>query len=345
MKYHPDVNKDASATSKMSEINEAYNTLSDPDKKKKYDQFGEAGLNADQFTGSHPGGYSQGGFSDFFTGTQNNSFFEDLLGNFFGEQAYSGNHKNNKHQSRGNDIYFEASLTLEEAVAGKKVQIQLERMEKCEACEGSGAQKGSSPKSCPQCKGSGKVASIQNTILGSFRSVSTCPQCQGSGSIIENPCDQCKGTGRKKTIKREDLDIPPGVGEGVKIRYRNFGNAGYQGGPSGDLIVQIRLKPHPLFQRKGSDLIYEAEISYPEAVMGKNLEINTLYGPETLKIPPGTESGSIFTLKNKGMPLPQAGKRKGNLIVLVKTKVPAFNQLDKETKKLIEELSKKLQKA
>lgn len=343
MQYHPDVNKDPSATTKMAEINEAYNTLSDPDKRGKYDQFGEAGLNADQFTGSYPGSYSQGGgFSDFFTGTQNSSFFEDLLGNFFGGSASAGSHPNSPESRKGNDIYFETSITLEEAISGKKISVQLDRFESCSECSGSGAQKGSSPKTCPQCNGSGQVSSVQNTILGAFRSVATCPKCQGRGHIIENPCEACKGSGRKKNSKRIDLDIPEGMSDDVRIRYRGFGNAGYQGGSTGDLILRIRLKAHPLFERKGIDLYYTASISFPEAVMGTSLIIPTLYGDETLKINPGTESGSTFVLKGKGMPGGQQNKRKGQLIVTIKTRIPAFNKLDKDSQKLIKDLSQKL---
>lgn len=345
MQYHPDVNKDPSATTKMSEINEAYNTLSDPDKRGKYDQFGEAGLNSDQFTGSYPGGHNQGGgFSDFFTGTQNSSFFEDLLGNFFGASGSSGSYQNTADSRRGNDIFFETSISLEEAISGKKISIQLDRQESCEECSGSGAKKGSSPKTCPQCNGSGKVSTIQNTILGAFRSVATCPKCQGRGQIIEEPCNKCNGSGRKKNSKRIDLDIPPDMSNDVKIRYRGFGNAGYQGGSYGDLILQVRLKAHPLFERRGSDLFYTASISFPEAVMGTSITIPTLYGNEVLKIAPGTESGSTFTLKGKGLPLPQQNKRRGQLVVTVKTKIPAFNKLDKDSQKLIKDLSDKLKK-
>jgi molecular chaperone DnaJ len=345
MQYHPDVNKDPSATTKMSEINEAYNTLSDPDKRGKYDQFGEAGLNSDQFTGSYPGSYGQGGgFSDFFTGTQNSSFFEDLLGNFFGGSASSASQQNSSESRKGNDIFFETSITLEEAISGKKISVQLERFEACAECSGSGAKKGSSPKTCPQCNGSGQVSTVQNTILGAFRSVATCPKCQGRGQIIEDPCEPCKGSGRKKNSKRIDLDIPPGMSDDVKIRYRGFGNAGYQGGSTGDLILRIRLKAHPLFERKGSDLYYTATISFPEAVMGTSITIPSLYGDEVLKINPGTESGSTFVLKGKGLPMPQQNKRKGQLVVTVKTSIPAFNKLDKDSQKLIKELSDKLKK-
>ncbi len=344
MQYHPDVNKDASATKKMAEINEAYNVLSDPEKRKKYDQFGEAGLNSDQFTGGHSGGYQQADFSDFFSGTQGGgSFFEDLIGNFFGQQSSYGGSNEASSQKKGSDIFFETALTYEEAaVTGKKIQVQLDRMESCEKCKGTGAKEGTQPKTCSQCQGSGKVMGVQNTILGSFRSVTTCPKCQGKGKVIENPCPSCNGTGRNKKSKRIDLEIPSGLTEGVRIRYRGMGNAGYQGAENGDLYVQIRLKVHEHFQRKGNDLIYQTRITFPEAVMGTNLTIPGLYGTEKIKIPPGTESGAIFTIKNKGMPYPTQSKRKGNLVIIVKTIIPSINQLDKESQNLVKELSKKL---
>ncbi len=344
MQYHPDVNKDASSTQKMSEINEAYNTLSDPEKRKKYDQFGEAGLNSDQFAGGYPGGYQQGDFSDFFSGTQGGgAFFEDLLGSFFGQQGSYGRSGQSSNSRRGSDIFFETAVSFEEAaVTGKKIQVQLDRMETCEQCKGSGTKEGTQPITCSQCQGSGKVMGVQNTILGSFRSVTTCPKCQGKGTIIENPCASCSGTGRTKVSKRIDLEIPSGVTEGVKIRYRGMGNAGYQGADSGDLYLQIRLKPHQHFQRKGNDLYYQSQITYPEAVIGTTITIPGIYGSEKVKIPAGTDSGSIFTIKNKGMPLASQSKRKGNLVVVVKTQIPSFSQLDKESQKLIQELGKKL---
>jgi len=345
MQYHPDVNKDASATQKMSEINEAYNTLSDPQKRQKYDQFGEAGLN-DQFTGQYPpGGFSGSNFSDFFTGGQSGSFFEDLIGSFFGGGSARSQEAQVEERRRGSDIYFETALTLEEAISGKKIHVNLERMESCTECKGSGAKPGTSAKTCPTCNGSGKVSTVQNTLLGSFRTMGPCPKCQGTGSFIEQPCSSCHGTGRKKINKRIELEIPPEVSEGFKIRYRGMGNAGYQGGPDGDLILHVHLKAHHQFERKGSDLIYRTKISYPEAVMGTTLSISTLYGNENLKIAPGTPSKSVFTIKNKGMPTPQASKRKGNLYVEITIDIPAANQMDKETRKIIEELGKKLKKS
>lgn len=344
MKYHPDINKEPDATKKMSEINEAYNTLSDPDKRKKYDMYGEAGLNMNQ-TGGY-GGYS-GDPSDFFRGGSTGSIFDDILNNFFSGQSSQSDSffHQSSHQdyaSRGSDISFETQLTLEEAITGKKIKVELDRFETCTECAGSGAKKGSVPKMCPKCKGSGQVTVIQSNGFMQFRTVSVCPECKGKGKVISDPCPSCKGTGRNRMKKILDLDIPAGVNDGTKIRYRGFGNAAENGGVTGDLYLYIKLKKHPLFERDDIDLLYRASITFPKAVIGTTLSIPTLYGEEKIKIPPGTESGKTFILKNRGLPIPGNQSRKGKLTVLVTIKVPSFSQLDKEGKKILEDMDRKL---
>jgi len=344
MKYHPDINKEPDATKKMSEINEAYNTLSDPDKRQKYDMYGEAGLNMNQ-TGGY-GGYS-GDPSDFFRGGSTGSIFDDILNNFFSGQSSQSDSffHQSSHQdyaSRGSDISFETQLTLEEAITGKKIKVELDRFETCTECAGSGAKKGSVPKTCPKCKGSGQVTVIQSNGFMQFRTVSVCPECKGKGKVISDPCPSCKGTGRNRMKKILDLDIPAGVNDGTKIRYRGFGNAAENGGVTGDLYLYIKLKKHPLFERDDIDLLYRASITFPKAVIGTTLFIPTLYGEEKIKIPPGTESGKTFILKNRGLPIPGNQSRKGKLTVLVTIKVPSFSQLDKEGKKILEDMDRKL---
>jgi molecular chaperone DnaJ len=344
MQFHPDVNKEANATQKMSEINEAYNTLSDPDKRKKYDMYGEAGLNMDQ-TGDY-GGYS-GNTGDFFRGGSSGSIFDDILNNFFsgGSSQSDTFYRQNIRQdyaARGTDISFETQLTLEEAITGKKIKVELDRYETCSSCEGSGAKKGSASETCPKCKGSGQVTVIQSNGFMQFRTVAVCPDCKGKGKLIKEPCPSCKGTGRTRVKKILDLDIPPGINDGTKIRYRGFGNAAENGGATGDLYLYIKLKRHPFFERDENDLLFRAVISYPKAVIGTTIDIPTLYGEEKLKIPPGTESGRSFILKNKGLPSPGNISRKGKLTVLVTIKVPSYSQLDKEGKKILEDLDKKL---
>lgn len=342
MQYHPDINKEPDANKKMAEINDAYNTLSDPEKRTKYDTYGEAGLNQEGF----PGGYSSNA-GDFFRGGGGGSIFDDLINNFFtggtrDQDSYYTQNAGGQKVSRGSDISFETHITLEEAIAGKKIKIELDRFEACEECGGSGSKKGSSSTICPKCSGSGRVQVVQNTMFGSFRSVSDCLQCHGKGKVVSDPCTKCKGTGRIRLKKIIDLDIPPSVVDGTKIRYRGFGNVGENGGLQGDLYLYVHLKKHPLFDRQDNDLYYKAQITFPQAVLGATISIPTLYGEEKLKIPPGTESGKQFVIRSKGMPFPGNSSRKGNLTVYVVTKIPNVSQLDKDTKRLIEDLNSKL---
>lgn len=344
MQFHPDINKEANATQKMSEINEAYNTLSDPEKRKKYDMYGEAGLNMDQ-----PGGY--GAYSsdagDFFRGGGAGSIFDDILNNFFNGGAshsdtFYRQSSRQDYAARGTDISFETQLTLEEAITGKKIKVELDRYEPCTSCEGSGAKKGSASETCQKCKGSGQVTVVQSNGFMQFRTVAVCPDCKGKGKVVKDPCPVCKGTGRIRMKKILDLDIPAGVNDGTKIRYKGFGNAAENGGVTGDLYLYIKLKKHPLFEREDLDLLYKVSISYPKAVIGTTLTIPTLYGEEKLKIPSGTESGKTFLLRNKGLPVPGNPTRKGKLTVLVTVTIPTYTQFDKEGKRLLEELDKKL---
>lgn len=344
MQYHPDINKEPDATKKMAEINDAYNTLSDPEKRKKYDMYGEAGFN--QQDGFPGGGYTTDA-GDFFRGGGSGSIFDDLFSNFFsgGQSPNSDSYvrnANGQRVSRGSDISFETHLTLEEAIAGKKIKIELDRFESCVECSGTGAKKGSVQATCPKCNGSGKAQAVQNTMFGSFRTVVECPQCQGKGKTISDYCPKCKGAGRIRVKKIIDLDIPGSVVDGTKIRYRGFGNAGENGGVAGDLYLYVRLKKHPLFEQQDNDLYYKTQITFPQAVLGTTISIPTLYGEEKLKIPPGTESGKQFVIRGKGMPYPGNASRKGNLTVFVITKIPSATQLDKDTKKLIEDLNVKL---
>lgn len=344
MQYHPDINKQPDATKKMAEINDAYNTLSDPEKRKKYDMYGEAGLNQEGFPG---GGYTADAGDFFRGGGGSGSIFDDLFSNFFsgGQNPNSDSYvrsSNGQRISRGSDISFESHLTLEEAISGKKIKVELDRFESCSECSGTGSKKGSNPATCPKCSGSGKVQAVQNTMFGSFRTVVECPQCQGRGKIITDQCPKCKGSGRVHVRKIIDLDIPASVVDGTKIRYKGFGNAGENGGIAGDLYLYIRFKKHPLFDLQDNDLFYKTQITFPQAVLGTTILIPTLYGEEKLKIPPGTESGKQFIIRGKGMPYPGNASRKGNLTVFVITKIPSGNQLDRETKKLVEELNTKL---
>jgi len=340
LQFHPDINKSPEATRKMAEINEAYDALSDPEKRKKYDMFGQAGIGAD--FGGGQAYSSRVDFSDFFNGGFGGSMFDDLINTFFGgggETVFTRGRRTTAERA-GSDISFETEINLEDAINGREIEAEVERYEVCQECKGTGARKGTSEVTCPTCRGSGSVAQVQNTIFGSFRSVSVCPECGGRGKVIKEKCASCGGTGRVKRRRKIKLEIPSAVVDGVKIRYRGMGNAGVHGGQAGDLYLYVRVKPHPLYERRGNDLIYRAKISFPQAVMGTTLTVPTPYGNETLKIPPGTESGREFVISGKGMPYPGNPNRKGNFIVKVGVNVPSSTRLNKEVKKLIEELGK-----
>lgn len=326
----------------MAEINEAYDSLSNPEKRKKYDMFGQAGM-SEGFGGGQPN-YGRGAdFGDFFSGGFGGSVFDDLINTFFGRNSdtvFTRRGNTTSEERRGADISFEVSIDLEDAINGKKIEAELERFEVCEECKGTGAKKGTSEIVCPTCKGTGKVAQIQNTVFGSFRSVAVCPECGGRGKIIKEKCSSCNGTGRVKRRRRVKLEIPKAVVDGTKIKYRSMGNAGERGGEAGDLYLYVKIKSHPIFERRGNDLIYKTKISFPQAVFGTTLNIQTPYGNETLRILPGTESGKEYTIQGKGMPYPGNPNRRGNFIVKIDVNIPSSAKLNKDAKKLVEELGK-----
>ena len=341
MKNHPDINKSPDATKLMSEINEAYNVLSDPDKRKKYDMYGSAGVGTDDFPGGQTYQYSGQNMGDIFNG---GSIFDDLINNFFGGNSETifnrGSRREKASTSQGSDIAFEVELTIEEAIFGKKIETEVEKYEICETCKGSGAKNEKAKIKCPSCNGTGKVTQVQNTIFGSFRNISICPNCSGRGTIITEKCPKCSGNGRIKIRKKLVLEIPQATVDGTKIRYRGMGNAGEQSGSPGDLFLYVRIKPHSLYERKGNNLLHTIEISYPKAVLGTNIIFTTPYGQENLKIPPGTEAGKEFIIRGKGMPNPGNINKKGDFVVKIKLKIPNSSKLSKDAKKLIEDLDK-----
>jgi len=343
MQYHPDINKNSDATKKMAEINEAYDTLSDPEKRKKYDMFGQAGVGAD--FGGQQTYYTGGDFRDFFGGGFGGDIFGDLLNSFFGgreEETVFTRGRPYTSEKRGSDIAFEVEINLEDAIAGKEIEVEVERYETCAECNGTGAKKGTKEVTCPTCKGNGRVTQVQNTIFGSFRNITTCPECGGKGTIVREKCDICKGIGRVKKRRKIKLEIPKAIVDGTRIRYRGMGNAGEQGAKAGDIYLYVKIKPHPLFERKGNDLTYRARVSFPQAVLGTTITFPTPYGNETLKIPPGTEAGKEFIIQGKGMPYPGNPNRRGNFIIRIGIDVPPSTKLNREAKKLIEELNKHL---
>ena len=313
-KYHPDMNPgDKEAEAKFKEVNEAYEVLSDKDKRAKYDQFGHAGV--DPNFGA--GGYGGGGFDmgDIDLGDLFGSFFGGGFGGGFGGQQRAST------PQRGESLRANLTISFEEAAFGCKKEIELSRTEECQDCHGSGCQPGTTAEVCPDCRGAG-VVRIQRGGGGfAFTSTAPCQRCRGTGKIIHSPCKSCGGAGVTRKKRRIEVNIPAGINEGQAISVRGQGNAGKNGGPSGDLIVGIRIKPSPIFQRDGSTVLYEQTVSFYQAAMGAELEIPTIDGKVKWNLPAGTQPGTTFRLKGKGIPTLQ-GRGRGDQYVTVKVKVP-----------------------
>lgn len=309
MKYHPDRNPDdKEAEAKFKEINEAYEILSDKEKRNLYDQFGHAGVNQNMGGG---GGF-QGGFGGF----------EDIINEMFGG-GFGGGFGGTRRQGprKGADIRADVTMTFEEAAFGKKETIEFYRTEDCPTCGGDGAEPGSSSHTCTKCNGTGEMRVAQRSLFGETISIRTCDACSGRGKVIENPCHTCKGKGRVKKKKTIDVDIPAGVFNGAQMNLRGEGDLGQKGGPRGDVIVVVRVKPHKSFQRDGNDVFLEMPISYAQSVLGAEIGVPTLDGKVQFKIPPGTPSGKQFRLKGKGVPVLN-GYGRGDQYVRVYVEVP-----------------------
>lgn len=286
MKHHPDRNPDnKAAEEKFKELSEAYEMLSDPEKKSAYDRYGHAGV--DPSMGAGRGGGQQGfdGFADAFS---------DIFGDIFGGGQRGGGRSN---VYRGADLRYNLEISLEEAARGSEKTIRIPTVDECGTCHGSGAKPGTQPQTCPTCNGAGQVRVQQ----GFFSIQQTCPKCHGTGRIIPDPCTTCRGAGRVKGHKTLEVKIPAGIDEGMRLRHAGHGEPGVNGGPSGDLYVEIHIRQHPVFQRDGDDLHCEMPISFTTAALGGEIEIPTLEGMARLKIPPETQSGRAFRLRGKGI--------------------------------------------
>lgn len=317
MKYHPDRNPDdEDADHKFKEASEAYEMLSDSSKRAAYDQFGHAGVD-----GSAGGGFGGGGAS-----------FSDIFGDVFGDIFGGGRGGRN---TRGADLRYTLELDLEEAVKGKTVQIRIPGHTECNTCDGSGAEKGSRPEVCGTCNGMGQVRMQQ----GFFTVQQACPTCRGEGKIIKNPCKTCHGEGRVQEEKTLSVKVPPGVDTGDRIRLSGEGEMGVQGGPSGDLYVQVAVREHSIFTRDGRNLYCEVPISIVDASLGGELEVPTLDGRVKLKIPPETQTGKLFRLRNKGVS-PVRGGPSGDLLCRVIVETPV--NLTKRQKELLDEFQQTL---
>ncbi len=288
--YHPDVNPgDKEAEAKFKEINEAYEVLSDPQKRAQYDQFGHAAFG----NGAGEAGGFGGGFGDF----GDLGGFGDIFDMFFG----GGGGQRRRGPAKGADLRYNMEVTFEEAAFGVEKDISIPKTESCDKCEGTGAAPGSSPKKCTRCNGTGQIQFAQTTPFGRFVQSRVCEACHGDGVIIENPCFKCGGKGKVRKTAKIHIKIPGGVDTGSRLRVAGEGEPGDRGGPRGDLYVYIHVKPHKTFQRDGNDVISEVKISFPQAALGDEIEVPTLDGKVRLKIPEGTQSGTFFRLKGKGI--------------------------------------------
>lgn len=319
-KYHPDMNPgDAEAEQKFKEVNEAYAVLSDPDKRGKYDQFGHAAFDP------AAGGGGFGGFEGFGGGFD----FGDIFSSFFGGGASSSSRR--RGPVRGNDVLTRLTITFDEAVSGCKKDVTFNHVEACSSCHGSGAASGSAVETCATCRGSGQVTVQQNSPLGIFQTSRPCNTCRGTGKIIKDPCHNCNGKGYVKLTKTLSVSIPAGIDNDQRIALRGEGDAGRGGGSAGDLIIEIRVKPHPLFERDGCDIYCEVPVTFAQAALGGEIDIPTLSGTEKYTISEGTQSGTTFTLRGKGIQNVNQPRIRGNLYLTVNVEVPrGLNQKQKD---------------
>lgn len=299
-KWHPDVNKDADAESRFKEITEAYEVLSDSRKRQLYDQYGHAGPQA-----------GAGGFEGFPFGD-----IGDLFESFFGGSS------TRRGPQRGGDLRLRLGLAFQEAVFGVEREIEIPRWESCLICGGSGAEPGKPPVRCPQCNGSGEVRRVQQSIFGQFVNVMPCDRCKGEGQIVQHKCQECNGNGRVRRVRKVAVTVPAGVDNGMEMRLTAQGEGGDRGGPNGDLYIQLQVEPHPFLKRDGVDLVYELPLNVAQAALGAEVEVPTLEGSETLRIPPGTQHGRVFRVRDKGVPrLQRAGR--GDFRAIAHVEVPA----------------------
>ena len=328
LKYHPDKNPgDKEAEEKFKEAAEAYDVLSNEEKKRRYDQFGHAGV----------GGAGQGGFGGGMSMDDIFSQFGDIFGSFGGFSGFGGfgGGRSARRVNRGTNLRVKVKMNLQEIATGIEKKIKVKKYVACQHCNGTGAKDGKSYSTCSTCKGSGQVTRVQNTILGAMQTTSTCPTCEGEGKIINEKCTFCNGEGVLMSEEVISINIPAGVGEGMQLSLSGKGNAARRGGVNGDLIVLIEEEEHPELVRDGNDLLYNVFIGYPEAVLGETVEIPTIEGKVKVKIEAGTQPGKILRLRGKGLP-DVNGYGKGDL--LAKVNVWSPNNLSKDEKKLVEKM-------
>ena len=322
MQYHPDRNNKPGAEGRFKEINEAYEVLSDSERRAAYDRFGHAGAQGFGFTGRPFEGFDMGGFGDIFDA-------------FFGGAGARAR----REPRRGADLRAGLTIAFEEAAFGCEKEIEVARNEACPRCGGQGNEPGSQFARCSTCNGSGEVRRIQKSFFGQFVNVVICQQCGGEGRIITEPCKECRGVGRQRQRRRLSVRIPAGVSDEAQMRLTGEGDAGLNGGSPGNIYVAIHVQPHELFQRENSDIIYDLEVNIAQAALGAETKVPTLDGPHSLRIPPGTQNGRVFVLRGKGVPHLR-GQGRGDELVRVHVAVPT--SLTAEQKRLLKELAASL---
>ena len=339
MKYHPDRNPgDKEAEARFKEVGEAYEVLSDDGKRSRYDQFGFAGVDPNYGAGAGGAGYGGSGFGGF------GGFgdFGDIFSEFFGGGATRGGGASQNAPRRGENIMTHLELTFEEAAFGCEKEVATPRIENCSACSGSGSADGVI-ETCSQCRGSGQVRTVQNFMGMQMQSTAACPQCSGRGKIIKNPCSTCKGKGKVRRTNKVKVKIPAGVDAGQSVRVRSEGNVGVNGGPNGDLLVEVYIKRHPIFTREDRDVLCEVPISFTQAALGAKILVPTLDGKVEYEIPEGTQTGKEFVLREKGIPEVNNPRRRGNHRFTVAVETPT--RLTKEQRELLQQLDATLVQA
>ena len=332
--YHPDVNGEADAGERFKEISEAYEVLSDDDKRAAYDRFGHAGVGNGGF-----GGFDQQGFGGFA------DIFEEFFGTFGG--AATGGRRRRRGPRRGPDLRYELTITFEEAIFGTERDIEYRRAETCPVCSGSGAEPGSRPITCTTCNGSGEIRRVQQSILGQFVNMTTCHTCNGTGEIIPNLCKECNGRKQVERTVTKKVKVPAGVDSDTQIRLTGEGGAGLDGGPPGNLFVVLNVTPHEYFQRRGDDIILDLQVNVAQAALGDEVTVPTVDGDTTLHIPGGTQSGRVFRMRGLGIPkLDRSGRGqnmgRGDQLVIINVAIP--KSLTPEQQDLFKELSRTLGK-
>ena len=333
MKYHPDRNPgDKEAEEKFKELGEAYEVLSDDDKRARYDQFGFAGVdpNYGAGAGGYGGGSGFGGFGDF-------GDLGDIFGSFFGGGGSRA--RNQNAPRRGDDVGVRLELTFEEAAFGCEKEVSAPRIENCASCNGTGSADGVI-ETCSQCHGSGQVRTVQNFMGMQMQSTTTCPACSGRGKIVKTPCTTCRGKGKVRRTQKIKVKVPCGINEGQRVRVPGEGCVGFNGGPSGDLMVEIYIKRHPIFEREGMDVFCEVPITFTQAALGATIEVPTLDGKTTYEVPEGTQTGRQFVISGKGVPQVNNLKRRGNHYFNVVVETPT--KLTREQKELLRQLDSTL---